>query len=114
DLDTQAEAGRHAVIGDLDTSFDSARIAEDHAEELVARQDRHLVFDTIQERKRAAGVESVFERPDAAKRKTAQASKTAGIKPLIHRRFRGCEIRLTAEGDDMLAAAVRPLIDVEV
>src|SRR6516225_9740568 len=69
--DAEAEAGRHAVIGDVDPRFRGARVDEGYERQAVVGQDRNLVLDAVEEEEGAAEHEAVLARADAAELEAA-------------------------------------------
>src|SRR5262249_18883223 len=104
--DPHADAGRDAVIVDVDAALDRAGIDESDQIEMIVRKNRQLIFEAIEKHEGAADFEAVDVRSDAAELEAAHAAEAAGVEPLEDRRVAAGPGDLAAGGDHVLAAAV--------
>src|SRR5207237_2314059 len=68
----EAEADGNAIVLDLESAFNRARIEEGQRIEAVVGENGHLVLDAVEEHEVAAGLEPVDIRSDAAEGEAAQ------------------------------------------
>src|SRR5262249_35833385 len=73
----------------------------------VARHNRDLVLEAVEEGPRAADVVVADVRADAAELEATNAAETAGVEAVVHRSVAAGPRRLAAERQHMLAATVQ-------
>src|SRR5262249_17980504 len=81
--EAHAESGRHAVVADFHTRFDSAGVDKPNQVDLVIGKDRHLVFQAIEEHEVTADRDPVNLRADATELEAAHALETTGKETFV-------------------------------
>src|SRR5262245_40830758 len=64
--EAEADAGRHAVVLDVNPALHRTRVDEADQEDLVIGPYRHVILEAVEEEEITADVEAVDERANAA------------------------------------------------
>ena len=94
-------------------AFDGAHVAEEDPADVVVGRERQIVFEAAQEHHPTADFLVERGRADPAELEAAKRLKTAGVEAFEDRRVLIGDSELSADREDVAAAAVAAFIDLE-